>query len=207
MGASMAKQMRSPEPGTCMGWMAQKIMSSGSGFDSIDAVSSLKFVEAPTIVELGPGAGYAMRSMISSYSPSRFYGIEISDAFRDGLSKDPEFKELVEKGVLSLHGNDAKDLSFIPDDSVDLIFAHNVIYFLDPLGIYLKEAHRILKPGGQAFFGVKEMAKTMDPSIYINTDWNACLEAMKEAGFENVEQKEPRLEGPLAYIPLVCFKK
>ena len=207
MGASMAKQMRSPEPGTCMGWMAQKIMSSGSGFDSIDAVSSLKFVEAPTIVELGPGAGYAMRSMISSYSPSRFYGIEISDAFRDGLSKDPELKELVEKGVLSLHGNDAKDLSFIPDDSVDLIFAHNVIYFLDPLGIYLKEAHRILKPGGQAFFGVKEMAKTMDPSIYINTDWNACLEAMKEAGFENVEQKEPRLEGALAYIPLVCFKK
>jgi ubiquinone/menaquinone biosynthesis C-methylase UbiE len=208
MGASFAKQMRSPETGTCMGWMAQKIMSSGSGVDSVDAVAALKLaVETPTIIELGPGAGYAMRSMISSFSPSRFYGIEISDAFRQGLSEDTEFAELIEKGVLSLHGDDAKDLNFVPDNSVDLIFAHNVIYFLDPLDIYLNEAYRVLKPGGQAFFGVKEMAKTLDQSIYINTDWGACLEAMKKAGFEDVEQKESRLEGGLAYIPLVCTKK
>jgi len=208
MGASLAKQMRSPEPGTCMGWMAQKIMSSGSGVDSVDAVSALKLaVEAPTIVELGPGAGYAMRSMISSFSPSRFYGIEISDAFRKGLSEDGELKELIEKKVLSLHGDDAKDLGFIPDNSVDLIFAHNVIYFLDPLDVYLKEAYRMLKPGGQAVFGVKQVAQTMDQSIYINTDWDVCLEEMKKAGFETAEQKEPRLEGAAAYIPLVCTKK
>lgn len=208
MGASLAKQMRSPESGTCMGWMAQKIMSSGSGADSVDAVSALTLaVEAPTILELGPGAGYAMREMISSFSPSRFYGIEISDAFRKGLSEDVEFKELIEKGILSLHGDDAKDLTFVPDNSVDLIFAHNVIYFLDPLDIYLKEAHRILKPGGQAFFGVKEVAKSLDQSIYINTDWNLCLEEMKKAGFKNAEQQQPRLEGGLAYIPLVCIKE
>lgn len=208
MGASLAKQMRSPEPGTCMGWMAQKIMSSGSGVDSVDAVSALKLaVDAPTIVELGPGAGYAMRSMISTFSPSRFYGIEISDAFRKGLAKDEEFKELIEKEVLSLHGDDARDLSFIPDNSVDLIFAHNVIYFLDPLDAYLKEAYRMLKPGGQAVFGVKDVAKTMDQTIYINTDWDFCLEEMKKAGFESAEQNEPRLEGAAAYTPLVCTKK
>ena len=90
---------------------------------------------------------------------------------------------------------------------MDLIFAHNVIYFLDPLELYLKEAHRILKPGGQVFWGVKDMAKQMDSSVYINTDWKKCLEGMKDVGFTNVEQQKQRLEGGQAYIPLFGFKK
>ena len=209
MGGSLAKEMRSPTPGSMMGWCAQKIMSSGAGADSVDAVVSCLKVATPNpvIVEIGPGAGYAMRSMVANFSPSRMYGIEISEAFRKTLSSDPEFSKLMESGVLSLHGDDAKNLAFIPDKSVDLIFAHNVIYFLDPLELYLKEAHRILKPGGQVFWGVKDMAKQMDSSVYINTDWNKCLEAMKDVGFTDVEQQKQRLEGGQAYIPLFGFKK
>lgn len=191
-----------------MGWMAQKIMSSGSGADSLDAVASIHLAaKNPVIVEIGPGAGYAMSGMISNFSPSRIYGIEISEAFRKSLSEDEQFSKLIKTGVLSLHGDDAKDLPFIPDNSVDLLFAHNVIYFLDPIDLYLKEAYRILKPGGQVFWGVKDMAKQMDKNVYINTDWDKCLEAMKAAGFTDVQQKKGRLEGGLAYIPLYGIKK
>ena len=208
MGQQLAKEMRSPSQGSCVGWVAQKIMSSGSGTDSIHAVSSIKLAtEKPVIVEIGPGAGYALRSLIKSFEPSRVYGIEISDAFRKGLSEDEEFAPLMKDEILSLHGDDAKDLSFIPDNSVDLIFAFNVIYFLDPLDAYLKEAHRMLKPGGQINFGVKDMAKNLDNSIYINTDWEVCLEKMKSAGFDTVEKGEVKLDGNLAYIPLTAMKK
>ena len=54
MGAALAKELRAPTPGTCMGWMAQRIMSMGNGSDSIDAVSQLSIPEntKPVILEL-----------------------------------------------------------------------------------------------------------------------------------------------------------
>ena len=46
-----------------------------------------------------------------------------------------------------------------------------------PLSIYLRELNRILKPGGAVNLGVNTVAKAMDQSVYINTDWGACLDA------------------------------
>mmetsp|Transcript_786 Transcript_786/g.1205 ORF Transcript_786/g.1205 Transcript_786/m.1205 type:complete len:215 (-) Transcript_786:248-892(-) len=208
MGSALAKQLRAPVTGSCMGWMAQRIMSMGNGADSIDAVSQLvaasgnNVVENPVIVEIGPGSGYAMKTMLSTLSPSRMYGIEISDAFRNQLLSDTELAPFHASDVLSLHGDDAKNLFFILNNSVDIIFAFNVIYFLNPLSVYLKECYRILKPGGCVMFSVKGVAQKMDPSVYINTDWDKCLQEMKTAGFVEVEAKEERLEDSLSYIPL-----
>ena len=69
MGSALAKQLRAPVPGSCMGWMAQHIMSMGNGADSIIELmlsrNSLQLqlqllvivpvVENPVIVEIGPG--------------------------------------------------------------------------------------------------------------------------------------------------------
>jgi len=208
MGASLAKELRSPTSGSCMGWMAQKIMDSGKGVDSIDAASQIAtaFGEGPVIAEIGPGAGHATKELIRSCSPSRFYGIEISEAFRERLTNDKDLQPSVASGVLTVHGDDARDLKFIPDNSVELVFAFNVIYFLDPLSSYLQEFHRILKPGGSLHFGVKNMAKDLDSSVYINTDWDECLREMMTVGFEDAKAEVQRLEGPVSYIPLVCRK-
>ena len=207
MGSALAKQMRSPSETGCMGWMAQKIMSSGKGADSIHAVSALTTVKSsPTVVELGPGVGYGLKQMMSTFQPSRVYAIEISSAFRKALTTDGELRASIEGGILTVHGNDAKNLDFIPDNSVDLVFAFNVIYFLDPLEDYAKELYRIVKPGGQLFFGVKDMAKKMDSSIYINNDWDACLKTLNSVGFVEATKGAEQLEGPLAYIPLTAKK-
>lgn len=206
MGQSFAKELRSPTPGSCMGWVAQKVMDSGSGVDSIDAVSQVVVPTGtkPVVVEIGPGAGHATRAIFEKFSPSRVYGIEISEAFRNRLTE--AFPKEIEDGIFSVHEDDAKDLNFIPDGSVDVIFAFNVIYFLDPFPEYLNECRRILKPGGSVNFGVKEMAKKLDPSVYMNTDWDKCLEEMKAAGFKDAEAKEERLEGGTAYIPIFGTK-
>ena len=105
-----------------------------------------------------------------------------------------------------MHENDSKNSDFIPDNSVDVIFGFNVIYFLDPLEGYLKEIFRILKPGSQVVFGVKAVAKNFDPSVYVNTNWGACMDGMESIGFVNGQQGEERLDGPLAYVPLTANK-
>jgi len=210
MGASLAKELRSPTTGSCIGWMAQKIMDSGKGVDSIDAAARIVFDGAaetgPVIVEIGPGAGHATKELVQKLSPSRFYGIEISEAFRKRLTNDTVLKPFLDSGVLTVHGDDAKDLKFIPDNSVDIVFAFNVIYFLDPLSSYLHELQRIVKPGGSLNFGVKNVSKDLDPSVYINTDWDKCLEEMKTVGFENAKAEEERLEDSASYISLIGTK-
>lgn len=210
MGAKMAKEMQSPTPGSCLGWMAQKIMDSGKGVDSIDAAARIGLgsasKEGAVIVEIGPGAGHATKELFQKFSPSRLYGVEISEAFRNRLTDDADLKPFLDSGAFTVHGDDAKGLSFVPDGSVDAVFAFNVVYFLDPLSLYLKEFHRILKPGGSINFGVKDVAKNMDPTIYVNNDWDKCVEEMKKAGFEDAKAEEARMEGPVAYTPLVGTK-
>ena len=69
-----------------------------------------------------------------------------------------------------------------------------MIYFLDPLEGYLKEIFRIMKPGSQVVFGVKAVAKNFDPSVYVNTNWGACMDGMESIGFVNGGKE--RLDGP-----------
>lgn len=206
MGASFSEQCRSPSEGSFFGWLAQRVMSMGKGEDSIDFVNHINAPSNPVIVELGPGAGHSLRHILSSLKPSRIYAIEISSAFRKTITSDADFVDWIQGGVLSVHASDARNLEFIPDSSVDVIFGMNVIYFLDPLEAYLIEMKRILKPGGKLNFGVKDAALHGDRTIYVNTDWTECIDQMKSAGFMKVEIHEKRLQGALAYTPLVGNK-
>ena len=58
-----------------------------------------------------------------------------------------------------------------------------MIYFLDSLEGYLKEIFCIMKPGSQVVFGAKAVAKNFDPSVYVNTNWGACMDCMESIGF------------------------
>ena len=216
MGAALATEFRSPSSSnSCLSWLAQRIMNKDNGFDSIAAISEIansKRFTNPVVVELGPGSGFSLRTMFNKESPlqpSRVYAIEISEVFRQQLMEDKELATHIESGKLSIHNDDAINLKFIPDNSVDLVFGFNVVYFLFPLDVYLKELNRILKPGGELQFCVKEEAKYMDKQVYANTDWEACLGKMENNGFENVEKTEVRFkfDGPISYSSLIGKKK
>ena len=118
----------------------------------------------------------------------------------------PAFREPIGSGTLHIRGEDAASLSFVSDASVDRVLGMNVIYFLDPLDIYLREVHRILKPGGFVVWGCKEPAKQGDPKVFVNTDWDKCLGSMEAAGFR-AEKGSVRLEGMASYTPLIGKKE
>ena len=203
-----ADQMRAPS-GVCLSWMAMKVMASGGGKDSVDCVEKfLDLKEGMVVVEYGPGAGFATKAILSK-GAKKLDAFEISPAFRAKLARDPVCSAAVAAGTLAIHGKDAYSLPFIAPDSVDRLLGINVVYFLDPLDVYLKEIARILKPGGVVVMAVKPatMLAKIDPkaTVYKNQDYAAIVKAMEAAGFE-ASVGEPNLEGGLTYLPIIGKK-
>jgi len=199
--------MRSPSSG-CLGYCARQIMK-GGGKEHADAVEAVLDVPAnATVVELGPGSGGALRTILHKAVP-RVYAIEISEVYRKELAADPLCAEAISAGRLTISGDDAKALPFIPSGSVDRILGINVIYFLTPLNEYLAELARILKPGGMLVWTVKDMVKSMDKSVYVNTDWDVCVKAMEAAGLETSigEGRGVGGDGRSGYTPIIGKKK
>ena len=126
-----ADEMRSPSSG-CMGWMARNIMKGEMKFHAAAVDALLDVQPGSTVLELGSGSGGALRQILTK-SPAKVYSVEISDVYRKELAANAECAAAISAGKLSIHGDDAKALSFIPSGSVDRILGINVVYVLDTL--------------------------------------------------------------------------
>lgn len=163
-----------------------------------------------SVIELGPGAGYATRALVAK-APASILGIEVSPVFREMLRRDEELAPAIASGALTIKADDAVAMPSVPSSSVDVVFGMNVVYFLQPLGAYLKELLRVLKPGGWLILGTKPAAVAVgDPKAFVNTDNAAVVAAMRAAGFMAAAVAPARLESepptPATYLPVVCQK-
>lgn len=203
---SFSRQLRSPD-NSVNGHFACQLMELGhpASVDAVDALLGVK--KEHTILEIGPGGGSSLNRILDTYHPKRAYAIEISDVFRAQLQSDPTCAKRMKDGILSIHGDDAARMPFIPSGSVDRVIGVNVLYFLNPLGQYLCEIYRILKPGGFVLFCVNDdISEHGDPGVYLNRNWTECVNTMKLAGLENSYKGESRLEKSLRYTPIYGYK-
>ena len=101
--------------------------------------------------------------------------IEISPIFRNHLKN--KFGKKIE-----IYENDAKNLKgIIKNSSIDKILLINVIYFLNPLDMYLIELKRILNKDGTIFIAGKfEAVKTFDDNVFQNKKITELLKVLKK---------------------------
>ena len=199
-----SQSLRAPGDGLS-GWIARKLMAVVNAESNVDVVESLLSVRSgQTVIELGPGHGFSLREILRK-QPGRVYAIEVSESFRSMLAADTYFSKAVESRVLEIRGDAGPRLPFISSESVDRVLAMNVLTFLNPLKEYVAEVYRVLKPGGFVVYGSKDVAKTGDPAVFVNTDWDACAAVMTAAGLE-VTKASVRLSGKSAYLPLIGRK-
>jgi SAM-dependent methyltransferase len=192
----LAPQMRAPGAGIG-GWVAMKIMETGNPPSIIAGIDRLDIQKDDVVVELGAGHGVGMRQVFQK-QPKRYIGVEISESFRDKLHL---VKQQLEEGdtcttLIDIYGNDAKDMSFLENGAVDKMFAMNVVYFLDPLSVYLTEIHRVLKPNATVVFGCKFGAVKDAPPPFVNTREEDIIKAMDDTGFD-VSFTKVELEKPM----------
>ena len=170
----MAQNMRSPKH-FIFGYIAKRIMLFGNQKVIEDSVARLGISKGDVVIEIGSGNGQALLE-IEKKKPSKIYAVEISEDFRKVL-----FSQFNSEKI-TIIGDDAANLTcIVPDKSIDKAILINVIYFLDPLDIYLEELKRILKTSGVIIIAGKfASAGAFDPKIFKNTDIQKLALSLKK---------------------------
>ena len=169
----MAENLRSPNS-IFFGFIAKRLMLVGNQKVIEDSVERLKIKSEDKILEIGSGNGQALIEILKK-NPLQIKVLEISPIFRKILKQKFGNK-------IKLFENDAKNLKgIIQDCSIDKILLINVIYFLNPLDLYLKELKRILKKDGTIFIAGKfDAVKTFDNSVFQNKQIKDLLKSLKK---------------------------
>ena len=169
----MAENLRSPNT-FFFGFIAKRLMLVGNQKVIEDSVKRLNIKSEDKILEVGSGNGQALIEILKK-NPKKIKVIEISPIFRNHLKN--KFGKKIE-----VYKNDAKNLrGIINNSSIDKILLINVIYFLNPLELYLKELKRILNKDGTIFIAGKfEAVKTFDDNVFQNKKITELLKILKK---------------------------
>ncbi len=169
----MAENLRSPNT-FFFGFIAKRLMLVGNQKVIEDSVKRLNIKSEDKILEVGSGNGQALIEILKK-NPKKIKVIEISPIFRNHLKN--KFGKKIE-----VYENDAKNLKgIINNSSIDKILLINVIYFLNPLELYLNELKRILNKDGTIFIAGKfEAVKTFDDNVFQNKKITELLKVLKK---------------------------
>jgi pristinamycin I synthase 3 and 4 len=117
-----------------------------------ETVSRLRAFKTERVLEIGCGTGLLLTRLHAA--SERYIGLDISPIALRGLE---EYLDREAPGHnVELREGYADDLSFLPDDSVDLVILNSVIqYFSDVKYLLqtLEEVERVTRPGGRIFIG------------------------------------------------------
>jgi SAM-dependent methyltransferase len=108
--------------------------------------------EGDTVLDCACGLGYGTAILAAQSAGSRFIGVDI-DAPSSAYAR-ANFSQ--QYGVEYVTAS-ATDLSFLEDDSVDLIVSFETIEHLPDYAPFLKEARRVLRPDGRIIASVPNL--------------------------------------------------
>src|SRR3954447_18303404 len=97
------------------------------------------------VLDIGCGSGWATRLVAKRFHPKKIIGIDISDEMVRRATE--QSKEIA--NIEFLHG--AAEKIPLPDSSIDKVFSIESFYYWPDQMAGLKEAKRVLAPGGKLF--------------------------------------------------------
>jgi arsenite methyltransferase len=147
------------------------------------------------VLDLGSGAGLDVLLSARRVSPGgHAYGVDMTDEMLDVANRNRDRARV--KNATFLKGS-IENVP-LPDGSVDVVISNCVINLAEDKGAVIKEAHRVLRPGGR--FAVADMVEleTLSPEVKRRVDsWAGCIsgtisiddyrDTLTSAGFVDVD--------------------
>jgi len=109
-------------------------------------ISLLDPIENKEVVEIGCGNGVQSLYIWQKFNPSKITGIDLSMANIEIAISE---KERMKAEKVTFIVDDAQDMKNIPSESVDVLLNIESAFHYPDKTAFLKEVHRVLKPGGQ----------------------------------------------------------
>lgn len=109
-------------------------------------ISLLDPIENKEVIEIGCGNGVQSLYIWQKFNPAKITGIDLSMAnIEIALSE----KLRLNADKVTFIVDDAQDMKNIPSESVDVLLNIESAFHYPDKTAFLKEVHRVLKPGGQ----------------------------------------------------------
>lgn len=114
----------------------------------VETLESCAILASETIAEFGAGSGFIARAACACVPKGQVFAIEIKRDIVTRLTRDAH-----EYGITNLHvlwGNiESIGGSHLSDESVSFVILSNVLFQVEDKNIAIREARRILSPGGR----------------------------------------------------------
>lgn len=149
----------------------------------------LQLSRSEKVLELGCGAGYAMKLILDQTLAEQAVGLDLSAALiRSAALRN---KNALTGGRAELVQANVNRLPF-QEDHFEKVFSIHSVYFWDDLSKTLSEIHRVLKPGGYFVLTLSDGKGNEEWGEIKNLIEERLIPAAKRAGFLNVTS----LRGP-----------
>ena len=176
-------QLRNPRgaAGSIVGWLMAWINDEPNRL----AVDALDPRPGETVLELGFGPGWGLRTIAARTRGTRVYGVDHSMRMLEQATRTNEVA--VSRGRMVLVQGPFSPLPWI-DEMFDRILLVNVAYFLDSDGRDISEAYRVLRSGGRLVVYVTAR-ETMEKWPFAGSDTHRTFDArdlallLENAGF------------------------
>lgn len=141
-----------------------------------------------TVVEFGSGYG-TFTLPTARRTQGLVHALDIEPSLIDTLRRISAQQQL--SNVVAVERNFVSDGTGLADASVDHAMLFNILHIEDPVAL-LREAHRVLKPGGTAsvIHWIHDPATPRGPSMAIRPRPEQCLAWAADAGFPRGELRD-----------------